>query len=66
MIRKLKVYLQGDPWKKTEQPQIRFGGRWLRDAGFEPGRTYRITIHTPGLLTITLDDPDAPRGPRAP
>jgi len=52
-IRKLKVYSQGDPWRRTEQPQIRFGGKWLRDAGFQPHQPYQITIHAPGALTLT-------------
>ena len=53
MKRKLKVYPQGDPWKKTEQPQIRFGGKWLRDAGFTPHQPYTIIVHARGILTIT-------------
>ena len=53
MQRKLKVYPQGDPWKGTEEPQIRFGGQWLRKAGFEPHQRYTITVHAPGVLTIT-------------
>jgi len=36
MIRKLKVYEVGDPYRGQLQPQIRLQGKWLRQAGFRP------------------------------
>jgi len=66
--RNLKTSSQGDPYLGTEQPHIRFGGKWLREAGFQPGDSpwgtspgcrdgglarYELTVHADGVLTIT-------------
>jgi hypothetical protein len=64
-MRRLKTYQQGDPWRGTEQPLIRFGGQWLREAGFEPGDRYQLVIHAPGCLTLTKAETNGESKPDA-
>jgi hypothetical protein len=55
MNRKLKVYPTGDPHRGPRRPQIKITGLWLRKAGFEPHQIYTVTIHQPGVMTITTE-----------
>ena len=48
--RKLKIQRVGDPWRGTEQPQIRLQGRWLREAGFEPDSRVDVEVREGRLI----------------
>jgi hypothetical protein len=51
-VRRLTVSVTGDAWKGTVQPHMRFGGVWLREAGFEPKDKYLIEVLGNGELMI--------------
>jgi hypothetical protein len=51
-VRHLTVSAIGDPWRGSEQPHMRFGGAWLRRAGFAPSDKYVIRILGDGRLVI--------------
>jgi len=56
-VRTLKVEADGDPWKGLIKPKIRLMGRWLEQAGFNPGNHVQVTCIAPGV--IVLRSPDA-------
>jgi len=51
-VRNLTVSVIGDLWRGTDQPHIRFGGAWLRRAGFAPSDKYVIQVLGSGRLVI--------------
>jgi hypothetical protein len=51
-VRRLTVSTTGDAWKGTVQPHMRFGGAWLREAGFKPQDRYLIEVLGNGELMI--------------
>lgn len=56
-VRTLKIEADGDPWKGLIKPKIRLMGRWLEQAGFNPGNRVHVTCIAPGV--IELRSPDA-------
>ena len=56
-VRTLKIEADGDFWKGVTMPKIRLMGRWLEQAGFQPGRHVQVTYIAPGV--IELRSPDA-------
>ena len=46
----LTIRQTGDSWKGTLQPQVSFGGKWLREAGFQPGDRYIVTVKEDKLI----------------
>jgi hypothetical protein len=56
-VRTLKIEANGDPWKGLIKPKIRLMGRWLEQAGFNPGNRVHVTCIAPGV--IELRSPDA-------
>lgn len=54
MQRTLSVTDTGDYHQKLVKPQILLKGKWLLDAGFEPGQKVEITKKSAGKLEITL------------
>jgi hypothetical protein len=50
--RHLTVSTAGDPWQGSVQPHMRFGGAWLRRAGFAPKDKYVIQVLGNGRLLI--------------
>lgn len=51
-VRRLTVSFIGDLWRGSEQPHMRFGGAWLRRAGFAPNDKYVIRVLGGGRLVI--------------
>lgn len=51
-VRRLTVSVMGDSWRGTDQPHMRFGGAWLRRAGFAPSDKYVIRVLDQGRLVI--------------
>jgi hypothetical protein len=51
-VRRLTVSTTGDAWKGTVQPHMRYGGAWLREAGFAPKDKYVIEVLGDGVLVI--------------
>lgn len=54
MQRTLSVTDTGDYHQKLVKPQILLKGKWLLDAGFEPGQKVEITRKSAGKLEITI------------
>jgi hypothetical protein len=57
IVRTLRIEADGDPWKGLIKPKIRLMGRWLEQAGFNPGHCVHVTCIAPGV--IELRSPDA-------
>ncbi|MHA4738440.1 SymE family type I addiction module toxin [Dyadobacter sp. MSC1_007] len=55
VVYKHYVSQRNDYLSETYQqvPEIRFGGKWLEEIGFDTGENFTMTIE-PGKLTITL------------
>ena len=51
-VRRLKIEEQGDAWRGRIKPKIRLIGRWLEQAGFQPGSHVQITCVSPGILEL--------------
>ena len=52
--RRLTVTPYGDFWRDRIKSRIRLEGKWLREAGFEPG--YKVTVRvTPGEITLFVE-----------
>lgn len=53
MERTLKVYyaVSGNP----EYPMIRLSGRWVRDAGFQPGDYIKLRVTDNEILIRNMD-----------
>jgi hypothetical protein len=53
----LTVQDAGDAWKGTVIPKLQVRGKWLKEAGFEPGDKVQVVVYAPGILTIqsTID-----------
>ena len=60
-VRRLKIEEQGDAWRGRIKPKIRLIGRWLEQAGFQPGSHVQITCVSPGILE--LRSTEAPHQP---
>jgi len=57
MKRKLKIETMGDAsrqYRHAPPVTIRLKGQWLRQLGFEPGRSVELTAISPGVLEIRL------------
>ncbi|WP_369413798.1 SymE family type I addiction module toxin [Abyssalbus ytuae] len=54
-LRKLKIYKKFQPRERKyiPVPEIRLGGRWLKELGFDIGKEIEIKQHTNKLI-ITL------------
>lgn len=52
----LKVLNTGDRYFKQVRLQVRLEGKWLRDAGYQPGQYVRVDNPSPGVLVITCLD----------
>ena len=50
-VRTLKIEADGDPWKGLK-PKIRLMGRWLEQAGFNPGNRVHVTCVAPGVIEL--------------
>jgi len=55
-MRKLKIEADGDGWKGTIKPKIRLMGRWLEQAGFEPGKHVHVTCVARGVIELRSQD----------
>jgi len=60
MERRLKVYLVGDAYQGTEQPQIRLQGKWLRDSGFAPKDQVTVRVEQGRLIIEKRGADEAP------
>jgi hypothetical protein len=58
--RKLKVARTGDPWKGQHYSQIRLEGRWLREAGFQPGIYVSVEVSPDQLVIKPVQEVSAP------
>lgn len=52
MKRKLKIETTGDFAKNKIAPKIRIQGKWLWNAGFQPGAHIEVTIKSPGQIIL--------------
>lgn len=52
--RTLKIEESGDFHRGVTVPNIRLKGKWLKQAGFPPGRRVEIRVNHPGVMTIRL------------
>ena len=59
-VRRLKIEADGDPWKGNIKPKIRLMGRWLEQAGFNPGRHVHITSIAPGVMELRCSESPPP------
>jgi len=52
--RYLTIQPYGDFWRNRIKSRIRLEGKWLREAGFEPG--YKVTVRvTSGEITLFVE-----------
>ncbi len=58
-VRTLKIEADGDPWKGLIKPMIRLTGRWLEQAGFNPGTRVHVTCIAPGVIELRSRDASA-------
>lgn len=67
-VRKLKIEADGDFWKGLIKPKIRLMGRWLAQAGFQPGNRVHVTCVAPGVIELRssevamVNEPKPPTG----
>lgn len=54
--RRLHAYTVGDFWKGKVVPKIRLQGKWLTEAGIQPGDEILIEIQGDGVLLIRRCD----------
>jgi hypothetical protein len=54
-VRRLKIEEHGDVWNGPFKPKIRLMGRWLEQAGFQPGRHVQVVCVAPGILELRSD-----------
>ena len=52
--RTLKIENLGDPWRGKVFAGIRLRGRWLLNAGFQPGQRVSVLVTSPGSLQLRV------------
>jgi hypothetical protein len=50
--RNLKIEATGDFFKRQVLPKIRLSGKWLAEAGFQPGNRVAVEIGEQGTLVL--------------
>ena len=50
--RTLKIEAAGDFFAGKVCPKIRFSGKWLERAGFQPGHRVELSMLEPGTLVL--------------
>jgi hypothetical protein len=55
-VRRLKIEEHGDRWNGRLKPKIRLLGRWLEQAGFQPGSHVHVVCVAPGVLELRSAD----------
>jgi hypothetical protein len=55
--RHLKIEAAGDYWVGQVRPKIRLMGRWLEQAGFQPGDHVTVISVAPGILELRTSSP---------
>jgi len=52
-LRRLKVEAMGECFgRPVTKTMIRLKGRWLKEAGFDPGRQIEVIVESPGRLLL--------------
>jgi len=52
-LRRLKVEAMGESFNQpVTKTMIRLKGRWLKQAGFDPGRQIEVIVESPGRLIL--------------
>lgn len=52
--RKIKVEGFDMGYRRNTGAKLRLNGRWLREAGFEPGQAVTVTVVSPGVLDVRV------------
>ena len=55
--RSLAIEARGTGYREERQPGIRLKGRWLRAAGFIPGRRVTVQFLADGVIQLTATQP---------
>jgi len=58
-VRTLQIEADGDPWKGLIKPKIRLMGRWLEQAGFNPGNRVHVICVASGVIELRSSDASA-------